>query len=159
MFLNNLRHQEINKIISCLFRRILVLTLVALSVGVCGCDKVCHYKSSDVAPVHNLTGRALTLTVCKFPSQRQQVQVASVTSSTLSLGEGEASTIKGGGDAIGSCNTPDGESRIVGFSLAQESFNEVRLCRDKVSLEYYLIDVTVTCPLGSLEQSMPAVCL
>lgn len=140
------------------FSRLNRLALAFMLIAFCGCDKVCKYTVNDIATVHNLTGRPLSLTVCKIPAQKQQIEVPADQVSTVSLGQSQGTKIQGGGDALKSCATPSDQSQSVGFTLSKESFNDVTLCRNATTLDRYIVDVTNACPEGTQAQSTPVIC-
>ena len=138
--------------------RIKIFTILAGAILFVSCDKVCHSTTNDVAVVHNLTGRELSLVVCKLTGTKQQIQIAANQVNAASLGQGTKETIQGGGDALKSCSNPSGQTQTVGFSLSSESFNDVTLCQDTVTLDYTVVERSQACPSGNQSQSNPVNC-
>ena len=138
--------------------QVLMVFWLISGAALSACDKVCTYTGQDIATVHNLTGRELSISVCKTLGEKKQINVNSSQVNQVSLGTFQGTKIQGGGDALKSCSVPAEETQSAGIALSSESFNDVRLCRDDSKLEYLVVEITDVCPSGSSPQVSPQNC-
>lgn len=135
---------------------ILALGLVFLTAS---CDKACKSTVQDFATIQNMTGRQLTLNVCKgrIYGEVQVMLEANGMSQDVSIGFHEGTTVHGGLDATKSCS--DSNSKMeMGISLAPSSYGQVKICYDEVSKLNVVVENYQACPSGYLEQTSTGPC-
>ena len=128
-----------------------------LVIPLSGCDKLCKKTSEDVVTIQNMTGRSLSLSVCKGRVYGEGLVNVSQDSNVneLSLGTREASEVRGGMDT---CSSVHDDKVKMGISLAPKSFNEVKLCYDDANSINVIIENHRTCPTGFSEQTSTSPC-
>lgn len=123
------------------------------------CDKLCKKTVEDVVNIQNLTGRQLSLSICKGRAYGEaQITIPqSATMNEISLGSREESEVVGGTGA--SCSGVSGGGKItLGITLSPQSFGQVKLCFDDIHNANVLVDNYQLCPTGYMEQTSTANC-
>jgi hypothetical protein len=133
----------------------IAVSLLFLSVG---CDKLCKKTVQDFANVQNMTGRPLTLSVCKgrvYGEVEAEIEMSGI-SQEIDLGSREASEVKGG--PTGSCNDVSDSKTQMGITLSPNSFGQVKLCYNESTHLNLVVEAYQTCPSGYLEQISAVPC-
>lgn len=138
--------------------------LILLTVGLfycflnIGCDKSCKKSVEEVATIQNMTGRTLSLSICKGRIYGE-AQITLDRDSRLnqqSLGTREDSEIKGGfGDV---CSGVKDDTQTMEIALAPGSFGQVKLCYDDANKRNVVVEAYQLCPTGFMEQTAIATC-
>lgn len=135
-------------------KSVVILTLISLSLF--SCDKLCKKTTQDLVKLQNTTGRALTLSVCKgrvYGETTLEVP-ADNKINQLSLGSRQTNSVAGGTD---SCKSGD-DKVLMGISLAQTSYAQVKLCTDSIGSQYVVTELSQSCPDGLDEQTSTGPC-
>lgn len=116
-----------------------------------GCDKFCHQTTEDVTTIQNMTGRPLSLSVCKgkFLHEINILVPQDMIANEVSLGDRKSGITMGYGDK---CPATDGGKQTMAISLSAASFTQVKLCSDESDTRNVIVETYQSCPTGFLEQ-------
>ena len=122
------------------------------------CDIVCKRTVEDVATIQNMTGRQLSISICKGSSYGEvKITVPSDTNNNeISLGHHEGSEIRGGPTAT--CAGVNDSKEAMGISLSASNFGEIKLCYNKTESRYIIVEGNQVCSAEFQEQTSADSC-